>query len=107
VLTKILPARFLIFLVMKLSRDARPPEKPAPEISAPEKSAPEKSAQEISAPVQGQVVRSSAEPAVQALDKNTERSDVLPCSVPLTSTQAARILSLYPGKYHFDDIAKN
>ena len=107
VLTKILPARFLIFLVMKLSRDARPPEKTAPEISAPEISAPEKSAQEISAPVQSQVVRSSAEPAVQAFGKNTERSDVLPCSVPLTSTQAARILSLYPGKYHFDDIAKN
>ena len=97
VLTKILPARFLIFLVMKLSKDAHPPEISAPKISLPE----------ISAPVQVQVAPSVAVTAAHTVGKTAEQSDMIPCSVPLTSTQAARILSLYPGKYHFDDTAKN
>ena len=91
-LTKILPARFLIFLVMKLSKDARPPEKSAPEISAP---------------VQAQVVPSITESASHTVDKTAEQSNVTPSFVPMTSTQAARILSLYPGKFHFDDTANN
>ncbi|MEI8201216.1 MAG: SDR family NAD(P)-dependent oxidoreductase [Eubacteriales bacterium] len=87
VLTKILPARFLIFLVTKLSKDARPPENPAP--------------------VQTRVLQASADPVVNAAGKTAGQGDVMPSPVPLTSAQAARILSLYPGKFRSGNTANN
>ena len=78
VLSKILPARFLIFLVIKLSKDARPPEQPEP--VQPE-------------PMQTKDILSPAAAAKSVY-------------VPMTSMQAARILSLYPGKYHADNMAE-
>jgi len=69
VLSKILPARFLLFLVVKLSKDAHPPKRVTPE----------------PAKVVFPQVRSAAQ-----LPAGAEAVQ--------TSVQAARILSLYPGK---------
>jgi uncharacterized protein len=104
VLSKILPVHFLIFLVMKLSKDARPPEKPTPVQAMPAKPAPVQSAPIQSAPVQSAPVQSA--PVIHAPEQArvivSGESSKNSGSIPITSIQASRILSLYPGKYSAD-----
>lgn len=93
ILSKILPARFLIFLAAKLSKDARPPQKPAPVKPVPVKPAPERPVPEQPVPEQTKAVLSHTDA------KNS-------ASIAITSAQAARILSLYPGKYHTNNTSE-
>jgi len=88
VLSKILPTRFLIFVVTKLSKDAQPlkkalPDQPEVVLTSPVREIPESAAARIPA--------APAKPVTSAILHET--GIIFP-----TSDQASRILSLYRGK---------
>ena len=86
-LTRILPARFLIFLVTKLSKDARPSK-----IAAPAKAA----VPDIVPAIVPTIVPADVQNTVPASVSHTENTHTDP--QPATSAQAEQILAMYRGK---------